>query len=72
MAAAYAAGIIHNHPFVDDNKRMGFMSAHLFLAPKRLRTTATEVDVVGGVVTLLAANGIEDCLCRFGCETTGR
>ncbi|MDE0037000.1 MAG: type II toxin-antitoxin system death-on-curing family toxin [Gammaproteobacteria bacterium] len=59
MAAAYAAGIIRNHPFVDGNKRTGFMSAYLFLALNGLRTTATEVDVVR-VVTLLAANGIDE------------
>ena len=59
MAAAYAAGIIRHHPFVDGNKRTGFMSAYLFLALNGLRTTATEVDVVR-VVTLLAANGIDE------------
>ena len=59
MAAAYAAGIIRNHPFVDGNKRTGFMSAYLFLGLNGLQLTASEVDVVR-VVTLLAAKEIDE------------
>jgi death-on-curing protein len=57
MAAAYAAGIIQNHPFVDGNTRTGFMSAYVFLAANGLQLTATELDAVQ-VVTLLAAGEI--------------
>lgn len=32
MAAAYMYAIIKNHPFVDGNKRSGFMAAIVFLA----------------------------------------
>ncbi|ABV95830.1 death-on-curing family protein (plasmid) [Dinoroseobacter shibae DFL 12 = DSM 16493] len=32
LAAAYAEGIAGNHPFVDGNKRTGFMTADVFLA----------------------------------------
>lgn len=31
MAAAYAASIVGNHPFVDGNKRFGMEAALLFL-----------------------------------------
>lgn len=31
MVSALATGIIKNHPFLDGNKRTGFMSAYLFL-----------------------------------------
>ena len=31
MAAAYAHGIVKNHPFLDGNKRSGLMAATLFL-----------------------------------------
>ena len=31
MAAAYAQGIIKNHPFIDGNKRTGIVSAFVFL-----------------------------------------
>ena len=59
MAATYAGGIIRNHPFVDGNKRTGFMSAYVFLALNGLQLAAAEVDVVR-VVTLLAANEIDE------------
>lgn len=32
LAASYAHGIITNHPFVDGNKRTGYVVARLFLA----------------------------------------
>lgn len=48
-----------NHPFVDGNKRAGFMSAYVFLSANGLRLTAAEVDVVQ-VVTLLAAREIDE------------
>lgn len=31
LAAAYAFGIIKNHPFVDGNKRVGYVLARVFL-----------------------------------------
>ena len=31
LAAAYAFGVIQNHPFVDGNKRAGFLAAYVFL-----------------------------------------
>lgn len=31
LAAAYAVGIVKNHPFLDGNKRAGFMAAAMFL-----------------------------------------
>lgn len=59
LATAYAAGIIRNHPFVDGNKRTGFMCAFVFLAENGFRLIAREVEVVQ-VVTLLAAGEIDE------------
>jgi death-on-curing protein len=59
LAAAYASGIIRNHPFVDCNKRTAFMAAYVFLASNGLRLVATEVDAAQ-VVTLLAASEINE------------
>ena len=59
LAAAYAAGIIRNHPFVDGNKRTGFMSAYVFMADNGLQLTAPEVEVVQ-IVALLAAGEIDE------------
>lgn len=46
VAAAYAAGIIKNHPFLDGNKRTGFMLAAGFLERNGLLFFATEADAV--------------------------
>ncbi len=59
LAAAYASGIVRNHPFVDGNKRTAFVAAYVFLASNGLRLIATEVDAAQ-VVTLLAAGEIDE------------
>jgi len=59
LAAAYASGIVRNHPFVDGNKRTAFVAAYVFLASNGLRLVATEVDAAQ-VVTLLAAGEIDE------------
>ena len=55
MAASYAAGIILNHPFLDGNKRTGFMLAATFLEINGTELTATEESVVQ--MTLALADG---------------
>ena len=52
MAASYAAGIVLNHPFLDGNKRTGFMLAATFLELNGCRLTATEESVVQNTVAL--------------------
>jgi death-on-curing protein len=59
LAAAYAAGIIRNHPFVDGNKRVGFMAAYVFLASNGHTLTATEPIATQAVISL-AANEISE------------
>jgi death-on-curing protein len=46
IAASYAYGIVKNHPFVDGNKRTGFVSAALFLELNGYRFTAPEPEAV--------------------------
>ncbi len=55
LAASYAAGIILNHPFLDGNKRTGFMLAATFLEINGMRFKATEESVVN--MTLKLASG---------------
>ena len=55
LAAAYAYGIIKNHPFVDGNKRTGFMTAFVFLGINEVDFATEETDVA--VQTLAAAAG---------------
>lgn len=55
LAAAYGCGIIKNHPFVDGNKRAGFMAALLFLGRNGHELAADESDAV--LKTLAVAAG---------------
>jgi death-on-curing protein len=55
MAAAYAAGIVKNHPFLDGNKRTGFMMGAGFLERNGCKFFASEADVV--ICTLALAAG---------------
>ncbi len=52
MAGSYAAGVVLNHPFVDGNKRTGFMLAATFLEINGWEITATEASVVQSTVAL--------------------
>lgn len=54
MAAAYAHGIVKNHPFLDGNKRSGFMTAALFLEVNGQRLGASEEEVVSYTRALAA------------------
>ncbi|MCP4285362.1 MAG: type II toxin-antitoxin system death-on-curing family toxin [Gammaproteobacteria bacterium] len=60
LAAAYTAGIIRNHPFLDGNKRVGFMAAYLFLACNGVTLTATEVSAFRAVLDLTAGDMTEE------------
>lgn len=44
LAANYAFGLVRNHPFLDGNKRIGFVTAVLFLELNGYRFNASEVD----------------------------
>jgi death on curing protein len=46
LAAAYAFGIIRKHPFVDGNKRTGFVVGATFLLLNELDLGASEQEVV--------------------------
>jgi death-on-curing protein len=54
LAAEYALGIVKNHPFLDGNKRAGFMAAALFLEANGLRFSAPEEEVVLQTLALAA------------------
>ncbi len=54
LATVYTAGIVRNHPFVDGNKRTGFVVGILFLELNGYRFTASEEDAVQAVLNLAA------------------
>ena len=55
MAAGYVTGIVKNHPFIDGNKRTGFMMGAGFLEVNGLEFFATEADVVMKTLALAAS-----------------
>ena len=54
MATLYTAGIVRNHPFVDGNKRTGFVVGVLFLELNGFNFHATEEDATQSVMDLAA------------------
>ena len=54
MAALYTAGIVRSHPFVDGNKRTGFVVGVLFLELNGLSFTASEADATQAIMGLAA------------------
>jgi len=55
LAAAYAFGVVKNHPFIDGNKRTGFTIAVTFLELNGETFRASEVDAT--IQTLALAAG---------------
>ena len=54
LAAAYAFGLIRDHPFVDGNKRIGFATAILLLELNGYRFAAAEIDATVRTLALAA------------------
>jgi death-on-curing protein len=44
LAAAYAFGIVKNHPFIDGNKRVGYVVCRTFLVLNGVDIAATQED----------------------------
>jgi death-on-curing protein len=65
MAATYTAGIVSNHPFVDGNKRTGFVTGILFLELNGYRFNAREEDATHAVLALAAGTLDEDEYAAF-------
>lgn len=54
LGSLYTAGIVHNHPFVDGNKRTGFVVGILFIERNGYHFGATEESAVAHVLRLAA------------------
>lgn len=59
LAASYGYGISRNHPFIDGNKRTGFVALELFLALNGYSLSATDADCVLTMLSV-AAGEIEE------------
>ena len=54
LAASYAHGLVKNHPFLDGNKRIGFMAAYTFLGVNGEFLQAPEEQAVLQTLALAA------------------
>lgn len=54
LAALYTAAVVRNHPFIDGNKRTGFVLGVLFLELNGFVFTASEADAAAAVLGLAA------------------
>ncbi len=54
LAAAYAFGLIRDHPFVDGNKRTAYVTARVFLQLNAVTVSIPGVEAVLTIVSLAA------------------
>lgn len=73
LAAAYAFGIIKNHPFIDGNKRIGLVTAYTFLRINGIELNASEEEAVivieGMAAGTLGEKELEEWLRENSVET---
>lgn len=65
MAAAYTFGIVRNHPFVDGNKRTGFVAGLMFLGLNGLELIASEAEACSTILSLAAGEIDEEQLTEW-------
>ncbi len=65
MAAAYTYGIVRNHPFVDGNKRTGFVAGLMFLGLNGFDLQVSEAEACLTILNLAAGEIDEDQLTEW-------
>ena len=65
LAAAYALGLVKNHPFLDGNKRIGFMTAYVFLGINGYRLEAQEEEAAIMTRDLAAGDTTENAYAEW-------
>jgi len=65
LATMYTAGVVQNRPFVDGNKRTGFIVGVLFLELNGYRFTASEETAAQAVLELAAGTLDKKGYCAF-------
>ena len=58
LAAGYGFGLVKNHPFLDGNKRIGFVAMNMFLLINGFEIETPEPEVIA--VMLQVADGTVD------------
>ena len=65
LAAAYAFGLVRNHPYRDGNKRIGFLALATFLGINGCELDTTDADVVTTMLALADGSLTEVRLTRW-------
>lgn len=65
IAAAYGWGISRNHPFLDGNKRTGFVAAELFLRLNGYELMADDANCVLTMLSVAAGEIDEDAFAAW-------
>lgn len=65
LAAVLTAGIVKNHPFVDGNKRTGYLAGSIFLELNGFTLTATNAEATAAVLALAASEMDETGYAEF-------
>ncbi|MEA3046470.1 MAG: death on curing protein [Sphingomonadales bacterium] len=60
LAAAYAFGVVRNHPFVDGNKRTAWVLARAFLALNGHELSVAPAEAIEAMLALAAGEMAED------------
>jgi death on curing protein len=65
LAALYTTAIVRNHPFVDGNKRTGFVLGIMFLELNGFQFYAPEDEAARAVLSLSEAQSDENAYAQF-------
>jgi death-on-curing protein len=71
VAAAYAFGAIKNHPFVDGNKRTGFVLAETWLVLAGHELIASDIECIQATLDLAAGEISEAQFARWLADNAG-
>jgi death on curing protein len=72
LAAAYAFGLVKNHPYRDGNKRIGFLAMLTFLGLNGYDFSATDAEVVTEILALADGTVSEEALANWIREHSSR
>lgn len=65
LAAAYGYGLSRNHPFIDGNKRTGFVAAELFLNLNGFELNVSDADCVITMLGVAAGEVSEEAFAAW-------
>lgn len=72
LAAAYGVGLVRNHPYLDGNKRIGFLALVTFLGVNGSDFDASDADVISEMLALADGRVSEDELAEWIRKRTKR